>query len=404
MATDYVIAIHRHHDVGAMMRFSLRTLYALTLAGIISLGAACAGPDLPGSSASAPDSVALSPLSPYMPSRFTCPECRIVPGAPLDLGEGVSAPHRLANIIKRDRHGRYWVSRTYEEGIVGIYDSAGHFLTTIGKSGDGPGEMRFVSGMSEGQSGMYLSDSRTQRLNVFDDSLRHVASYPLKHSIRAFELLPNHQMVAWFHVRFGPTPASIHLMSDSGRYVSALIPEHGYNSELDEMLNGDYVIATTRNGDIVIGNAGSYTLTVVREGDIARVLTSPVEWFESYARYTNDNPIPIARMTSIAVDDHNRAWVLFNVPDPAYQPAPFKKDSEGMVPIAVLNEQYNSAIEVWDLETGALLTGILVPPFLQRFAGDQHTYSFIETPSGEVRARVWGLGFEHAINSKEQSR
>ena len=121
-------------------------------------------------------------------------------------------------------------------------------------------------------------------------------------------------------------------------------------------------------------------------------LTSPVHWFDSYAEYTQQNPVPVARMHGIVVDEANRAWVLVTVPDPEFRMKPsYEADSQGLSPPSRTHAAYNSVIEVWDLDTGKLLTGIRASPSLRAFADNRHVYGYIETTAGEIRARVWRL-------------
>lgn len=375
---------------------------SLILLGITYVASGCRQADATKAATSTAD-VALVVLPPDQPDRFTCDDCHIRFGAVVDFGEGIYGPYRAGNTIKTDHLGRFWTARTYEEGTVAVYDSAGRFLTKLGSAGDGPGEMRFISAMTQGPDGMYLADAQTNRLNVFDDSLRLIRTHPLHFGVRSLAALSDGRLVAWFYSPYGPEPATVHLLSDSGRYMRPLLSAPTFETDQQQMLFGDNVITTTPNGDILVGGASNYSIRVIRNGAVVQELTSPVNWFDSYAEYERDNSVRLSRMKSIAVDEHNRAWVLFNVPNPAFvENESMAPGSDGFDPVIRTLTSSNSVIEVWDLSSGKLLAGIKLSPRLIAFSDSRHVYTYIETDSGEIRARVWSFALDVPTSTRSE--
>ena len=361
-------------------------------AAVLALAAACVEPAT-RSEVVRPDSVALTVLETDRADRFGCPDCRIRFSTVVDVGEGVYGPNRLGNIVRRDRHGRYWISRTYEEGSVAVYDSAGEFLTTVSRPGEGPGEMRNIRGMAEGAEGMYLIDAWNHRLNVFDDSLRLIRMHPFSRQLQALEAMDDGTLILW--TTPGMQDPGIRILNDSGGVITTTMGGSTFRSELQRMLLGDREIATGRNGEVLVADAASYRITVIRHGEVIHELTSDVDWFDSYAEYSETNRVPLSRLSDIVVDEQNRAWVLISVPNPTFKPDPSVKPASDMIdPLSRTLNSANTIIEVWDLNTGTLITGMKVSPRLIDFADAHHVYTYIETPSGEVRLRVWRMTLE----------
>ena len=326
--------------------------------------------------------------------RFTCLTCRIVASHLVSFGDEMNAPKQIAQITKGPTD-HYFVSQTYMEGTVAVYDTAGRLSSVIGRKGQGPGEIGYVWTMAATKDGVYLVDLWNHRLNFVNGSLELSDSWPLKFSVKQFEVLPDGRLLAAFDRRTGPTPASFHYLSNSGEYLGAVLPAQFHSDEVRQATLGEKVATAASDGTIIIADAANYAFSLVRGGSVSDRVESPVNWFEAYSQPPSDDLALVPRIVDVSVDAENRAWFLITVPNPSYVAPPNLRElsdrETGATPMFELNKMYDTAIEVWDLSTRELLTGIVVDPKLRGFAAPLEPYTLIETDTGELQAHVWRL-------------
>ena len=71
-----------------------------------------------------------------------------------------------------------------DAGQVLVFDSAGVFLTTIGRPGEGPGDFAWVSGIDALSDSLIVSDNQLQRVTVLDDDRVPVRTLGFSHDLK----------------------------------------------------------------------------------------------------------------------------------------------------------------------------------------------------------------------------
>jgi hypothetical protein len=154
--------------------------------------------------------LALSACSAPRDAAPTVPRWRLSDQPVLDIGtaqgeepyelEGAASSLRLAD-------GRVLVANTGSSEIR-VYDSAGHYLSTIGRQGEGPGEFTGAIQLALTSNGEFLAYDRGQeRLSLFDSSgtYREARRIAGGDSVSAFPLWVWLQRANWI---VGPTDSS----------------------------------------------------------------------------------------------------------------------------------------------------------------------------------------------------
>jgi hypothetical protein len=67
-----------------------------------------------------------------------------------------------------------------QDAVIRVFDSLGHFVRSLGRRGQGPGEFDTPQGVAFGPDGhAYVYDAEARRLTVFDTSGSVISTYPL---------------------------------------------------------------------------------------------------------------------------------------------------------------------------------------------------------------------------------
>lgn len=69
--------------------------------------------------------------------------------------------------VALDEEGRIWVGDTQAKEVR-VYEGGGSFVARISRDGEGPGEVRNISGMAPAPDGIGVLDARLGRVTVFD--------------------------------------------------------------------------------------------------------------------------------------------------------------------------------------------------------------------------------------------
>ena len=73
--------------------------------------------------------------------------------------------------VAKDARGRFLVAPVVTPGTIAVFDSAGSFVKSLGRSGDGPGEFREVSAIQQGSADSILVLDSNGRITVVDPEL-----------------------------------------------------------------------------------------------------------------------------------------------------------------------------------------------------------------------------------------
>ncbi len=172
-------------------------------------------PALAASSSSAQDTVKVSG------DALDCPACVITLDTVLTLG-GLDGPGLdaidMASRVAVDRLGRILIS-VYRLPEISVFDSAGTFLRTFGRSGEGPGEYLYTNHVSVGSEHIHVFDMRGRTVLDYDFEVVRVDRFAAE---RAESHVLGSGDVAFPGIV--PTPASaghpIHVLTLAGEMTS----------------------------------------------------------------------------------------------------------------------------------------------------------------------------------------
>ena len=121
--------------------------------------------------------IAASPVAAIQPQEmsFTIHERLII-------GDDEDAPSEYLltypDLVRTDSPGNIYV-KDEKRVDVRVFDASGQYLTTIGKRGEGPGEMREIIGMHvDADNRLIISDRMNRRFTVFTDLGRSFTTKP----------------------------------------------------------------------------------------------------------------------------------------------------------------------------------------------------------------------------------
>jgi hypothetical protein len=144
----------------------------------------------------------------------------------LDIGSlDGAAEYQLFRVSSalRLRDGRIAVANAGTSEIR-LYDSAGRFIRSFGRAGEGPGEFRGMSAAwaVAGES-LYVADRRLNRIEVFDTAGRFVRSAPFHAEaagavLQAYGVFNDGTLLVATSAVFGPTPVEPGVARDSSVY------------------------------------------------------------------------------------------------------------------------------------------------------------------------------------------
>ena len=332
-------------------------------------------------------------------STVTCRTCRIELTNRLTLGAPTDtiSPSDFQTGVVRDSRGRYYIVPADGLTSIAVYDSAGRFLRTIGRSGSGPGEYSFIinAEVIAGDSILAL-DASNGRLTVLSPSYGVVRSIPLRSGFtRAFPL-PGGQFLV--NGRVG-TPQSagypLHVIGPDGavlRSFGAVNPR--YYRERDQfnirhVERGD-------GGDVWVAHLDRYEVELWSiDGKLQRTYRRDASWFPprdySTQRQLDAPPPPMGR--AIWQDEAGRVWAISQVTSAEWKPQTRVGSSreQPMPPFDVQDRNADAVVEVFDPATGALLASQRFPHYLLGNVGSNAVYALRAAEDGDLRVDVWQI-------------
>ncbi|HEX7241808.1 MAG TPA: 6-bladed beta-propeller [Longimicrobiaceae bacterium] len=111
---------------------------------------------------------------PQLTAQSEIPRWRLVRDATAGGGEGPGALTEVGEVTV-GRDGRVYVSQR-QDGVVRVYDARGRYLREIGRSGEGPGEFEWQSGMGWRGDTLWVADGAQARISLFRPDGRFVRS------------------------------------------------------------------------------------------------------------------------------------------------------------------------------------------------------------------------------------
>ena len=112
----------------------------------------------------------------------------------LIIGDDEEAPSEYLfyypEIVRTDSQGHIYV-KDARSAAVRVFDANGRYVTTVGKRGEGPGELREVFGMHvDGDDRIIVADRMNRRLTIFTDMGRSFTTKSLEEDGRTIQPRP----------------------------------------------------------------------------------------------------------------------------------------------------------------------------------------------------------------------
>ena len=309
--------------------------------------------------------------------------CRVVAvESPLQLRPSLDGtrPDPFWYTLARDSQGRIYSGGTPQtgHGTVLVWTPDGQFEGTLGRPGQGPGELsaRGILGHIAVGRGDSLFVKDDARWSVFDGSHRfaRVVSGPairVRYGRQSTRLLPTGEFLIAEPASGGAADRWFHIADAEGNWVRSFGPKQA--SSLPE---GPYR-ALAFDGDSTFwaappnGAPDGYVLEQwTTGGRLLRTITRDVGWLEDARADHQPGQQPLPSFNHLILDDRGLLWVAMAVKDPRWVPTPPETPLGAQTPE---HELYDVRYEVIDPVRGRVLTsgwverpdsaGPLVPVF-----------------------------------------
>jgi hypothetical protein len=333
----------------------------------------------------------------------SCPECEIRLEHVVTLGDREGPGRVMSNsVLARDSKGNYYVAHGDGGGgaaTVWVFDTAGTFLRTFGRRGDGPGEYRAIGRMvflpgdtlEVYDSGLRRKTVLAPDLSVTGTNRFEVASY------NGGVFLGDGRVVVNDH-RTTPEQAGypLQLVDRSGeivRSLGAIKPEYRSN----EPWAVRKVLAPGPDGGSVWSIGRTSYLIELWDTTGARVqaLRRDADWFEPWvldAPWGPDQPPPKPMVGEVKADADGRLWVHVLVAAENWRDGLINRQGMGWEPD--VNRTFDPVLEIIDPKTGQLL---MSRRFTDRdfvgFVGDDMIASYREDEMGYPFLDLWRISF-----------
>lgn len=130
-----------------------------------------------------------------VPPRPECGACELRMSRVVTLG-GLDEPVGITGTVLRDSRGRFFLRHDASGEQILVFGSDGALLRTLGGSGEGPGEFRFVMTLALGRGDtLHAFDAELARETVFSPSLDLVRTRRLPGRVRQVVLLDDDRAV-----------------------------------------------------------------------------------------------------------------------------------------------------------------------------------------------------------------
>ena len=265
--------------------------------------------------------------------------------------------------VLRDAQGRFFMPGLPLTRIL-VFDSAGHFHSSIGRAGEGPGEFQRVTGILTTPDGdsVYIADFVLRRLTALTPDLgvariEHLPYMPtLMRNDGSFILtgqIQTSDLIGY----------PIHTMDRGGAILRSFgLDTPQYRPDLPRRLNR--LVAPSRDGRIWAAAPGKYILERWNPETGEREARIPVasSWFRESDRLESSAERPFPVIVGIWEGPDLLVWVLHRIADDEWRP-PERFDHAPM-DYASYNQEHDWMIEVIDPLSGRIVASRRFPDYL----------------------------------------
>lgn len=320
--------------------------------------------------------------------EVACPDCEIVLEEVAVLGDLTDSTSIRQDatgagcMVGRLSSGEFVVSGTVGGGRMSVYDGPGPAVRTIGRPGEGPGELGSYLRIwvGEGDS-LFVIDEANARVQLLTHEGDFVRSFPTPARLRPFTRLDDGTFLFHRTPNTVTDPLFVHVDEtgvELGRFGTP---------ELEEVDLETWVVTGSRAGGFWTASAWEYELSEWSSpGELVRTVRRDAAWFPGGVWWTEnlyeeDPPGPL--LGRIWEGESGLLWVFSGVPDSDWEPNEMKVPDPDWD-----RDNFDMMIEVLDLTTQRLVAARRIDYRLGEVCGSPLMYSVEYSDSGDTQARV----------------
>lgn len=317
-------------------------------------------------------------------------------GGAEELG-GVAHP----SFVVTDGRGRHYLSSTFAQATIQVFDSTGRYLTRFGRSGEGPREFLGIGNLLVGSGDtLHVFDVRARTYSVVSPEYDIVRRSRIQAQVfrgRALELEPG-TLVLNADIRsperFG---YPLHLLSGDTLGATIGPDELGGSRPRPEPYAMNRALAKASDSTFFASRSRDYVFERwTTAGRRLQRLRGAPSWFEKEDPNTvrgRFNP----SLTDLTVDREGHLWVLARVRSDDFDELAVERGrfrgTTGQIPIVEsrTGETYDlqvSVLEVIDPDRGRVLASVRHPSVLQGFVGPDRVWTYEADDQGG-RVILW---------------
>lgn len=327
-------------------------------------------------------------------------QCRIVMKQVAALGDDDDADaFKTGTILARDGMGRYFAAVTSSASSVGMFSAGGKPLATLGRRGEGPGELGRLRHVRAYRGDSVLVMDRTN-LVLSAPSGKAVRWHSLPTGVQGyrFAALETGQVVVNNYVGTHPTFALLDRTFTPVREFGRPIADSSRNDE-DAF---QYLIVGLDSGRFAaVKQHYNYGIEIWdTTGTLVRHFDKAPAWYHAWTeadKIAKGNLVFDFPVVGGVFANGQQLWIVTRVPDPHWKdPRPVQpRAARGRevafkpLPLSEMDQRYDTVIEVVDITTGRVLVSQRFDVLVSHVMEGGLLYNFREAPSLLVRADVW---------------
>jgi hypothetical protein len=336
-----------------------------------------------------------------IPNGYSCATCRIsIERVVVLRTTNVRAEPTSGARVARDSRGRYFVAPTLEPGQIAVFSPQGMLVQSIGRKGDGPGEMEEIRYLQVGAGDSLIVTHHRERFSVFTPQLTFARGF----TFQARGFAPGRFVIrpdGWMLALRGGSSAGVddypmRLIGATGTPGAAFGKREPFLEEGSRFYAG---LAATHDQFWAAPN-NLYELDVYQpSGQQLRTFRRTTPWFPRLSREEASRSGWDGGTVHALAVANNTVWILTSVVRPEAKRRLEKRSgaSEGEATPRQLSVAERSALRQYYLEAfdprtnrmiaRASLENHVPGGFLD--GGQLHTYS--EDEQGTLSINVWRL-------------
>jgi hypothetical protein len=323
------------------------------------------------------------------------PECRVVVSGSTTVIKGSTMPGSAEPHYYLARDGRGRLFSFAEAGVVGVWDSTGVFIQTLGRPGDGPGELvGYVSAIPGPDGRIHLRDNRPS-WSVFGTDLRFVrrVSAPFT-TADAMAFLDNGDLAV--------SPPPDRLMD----YRFAIVDSLGaIRKKFGQLRPLNPAGARPEEYESLIASAGGERFWAASpyryefeewstDGTLIRTIRREADWFPDRVSVDEiDDEAPKPFLVRIRMSKSGLLWAVTKVADRNWSRPPVRGEDTSPW------DRVDFMVEVIDTRSGVLVASFRADQPIEALAGfldDEHAYRITESEYGVQTFHLFRYGLSRA--------